>query len=62
VFSDVLPQWGLGGSAPGQGAGGQSPPEADDISASLDYICKVNLTTECLIMGAYLNLSGVPWS
>jgi len=39
---------------------GRSPPEADNISASLDYIGEVNLTPEFLIMGAYLNLSGIP--
>jgi len=40
------------GKAPGQGSGGFAP-EADDISAFLDYICEVNLTPEFLITGAY---------
>jgi len=53
------PQWGPGAS-PLVRDQGAKPPEADDISASLDYICKVNFTPEFLIMGAYLNLSGVP--
>jgi len=26
----------------------------------LDYICEVNLNPEFIIMGAYLNLSGIP--
>jgi len=37
--------------APGQGA---KTPEAEQISAFLDYICELNLTPEFIIMGVYL--------
>jgi len=60
--------WGIGASGVqgrnplvrGQRVRRRSRPEAYDISASLDYIFKVNLTPEFLIMGPYFNLSGVP--
>ena len=46
----------------GSGVQGRSPwsggqgGEADDISASLDYICEVNLKPEFIIMGVYLSV------
>jgi len=55
VLGGTAPPVGSRGFAPGQGA---KPHEADDISASLDYICEINLTPEFIIMGVYL--SGVP--